>query len=318
MDRKSVEDLLRSVAQGSLSVAAASERLAVLPYQDLGFAKPDMHRSLRQGYPEVIFCPGKTASQIAQIASKLRSAHSVVIATRCEADVAEAAMAEFRLRQKGAPRAGDNGKPVAEPANATAADSTLETALDTALETAPQSLELEKSVHASAATTAKNAAEICEYLAQPKAIIFGELPPTRKLAPSVSIITAGTSDIAVAEEVALIVVAAGYPVSCVYDVGVAGVQRLFDSLTLLREAQVTVVVAGMDGALASFVGGLLEKPVIAVPTSIGYGSSFGGVAALLSMLNSCAAGLTVVNIDNGFGAAMAALRILSCHESSKN
>ncbi|MBP9093411.1 nickel pincer cofactor biosynthesis protein LarB [bacterium] len=151
----------------------------------------------------------------------------------------------------------------------------------------------------------------CEYLPQPKALVFGQLPMPKKDAPSVSIVTAGTADIAVAEEVALFIVAAGYPVSCVYDVGVAGVHRLFDSLALLRKAHVTVVVAGMDGALASFVGGLLDKPVIAVPTSIGYGASFEGVAALLSMLNSCAAGLTVVNIDNGFGAAMAALRILA-------
>ncbi|MBA4074071.1 MAG: hypothetical protein C0508_03455 [Cyanobacteria bacterium PR.023] len=161
----------------------------------------------------------------------------------------------------------------------------------------------------------KSAVEIplndCEYLPQPKALVFGQLPMPKKDAPSVSIVTAGTADIAVAEEVALFIVAAGYPVSCVYDVGVAGVHRLFDSLALLRKAHVTVVVAGMDGALASFVGGLLDKPVIAVPTSIGYGASFEGVAALLSMLNSCAAGLTVVNIDNGFGAAMAALRILA-------
>lgn len=312
MDRSAVESLLRSVAQGSLSVSAASERLAVLPYQDLGFAKPDTHRSLRQGHPEVIFCPGKTATQIAQIACKLRSAHSVVLATRCEADVAEAVMAEFRARQSPAPAASTVDRVKSESSSELNSEPTSEQNPEASTEAdfAPGSQ------NSLVDSPAPSKLAVCEYLPQPKAIIFGELPAVRKNAPSVSIITAGTSDIAVAEEVALIVVAAGYPVSCVYDVGVAGVQRLFDSLTLLREAQVTVVVAGMDGALASFVGGLLEKPVIAVPTSIGYGSSFGGVAAMLSMLNSCAAGLTMVNIDNGFGAAMAALRILSLSEKT--
>ncbi len=260
MERKSIEDLLTLVAQGQTSIADACERLAILPYQDLGFAKIDSHRALRQGYPEVIFCPGKTPEQIVEIARKLRGLHPAVIATRAEPAQAAAVLNLWRTEK-----------------NADIGD--------------------------------------CEYLEQPKSIVFGQLPPQKKNAPSVAIITAGTADIGVAEEAALMIVAAGYPVSCVYDVGVAGVQRLFDSLELLRQSHVTIVVAGMDGALASFVGGLLEKPVIAVPTSIGYGSSFGGVAALLSMLNSCAAGLTVVNIDNGFGAAMAALRILASNKS---
>jgi len=265
MERKSIEDLLTSVAQGQISITDACERLAVLPYQDLGFAKIDSHRALRQGYPEVIFCPGKTPEQIVEIARKLRALHPAVIATRAEPAQAASVLDLWRTDNNDVADLGDFGD--------------------------------------------------CEYLEQPKSIVFGQLPPQKKNAPSVAIITAGTADIGVAEEAALLIVAAGYPVSCVYDVGVAGVQRLFDNLALLRQSHVTIVVAGMDGALASVVGGLLEKPVIAVPTSIGYGSSFGGVAALLSMLNSCAAGLTVVNIDNGFGAAMAALRILASNKS---
>lgn len=253
MDKSAVEKLLLDVKAGSLTVAQAMEKLAVLPYGDIEFARPDFHRALRQGFPEVIFCPGKTALQVFDIAVKLRSQHACVIATR--------------------------------------ADRVL----------AGQVLKM----------AAQKESFAAEYLEQPRALIFGSLPEVSADKPSVAIITAGTSDIPVAEEAALLVVAAGYPVKCIYDVGVAGVKRLFDSLEVLRRSSVTIVIAGMDGALASFVGGLLEKPVIAVPTSIGYGSSEGGKAALLSMLNSCAAGMTVVNIDNGFGAAMAALRILA-------
>lgn len=252
MDKEAVEAVLKAVAQGSFSVADAMERLAVLPYQDLEFAKPEFHRALRQGYPEVIFCPGKTPAQVVEIARKLRAVHKLIIATRADEEMAAAVLAEF---------------------------------------------------------------SDAEYLKQPRAIIFGSLPAIDHTLPSVSVITAGTADIPVAEEVALLVVAAGYPASCIYDVGVAGIKRLFDSLETLRRSEVTVVVAGMDGALPSFVAGLLEKPVIAVPTSVGYGASLGGIAALLTMLNSCAPGLTVVNIDNGFGAAMAALRILAAVKS---
>ncbi len=332
MDRKSVEDLLRSVSQGGISVSDACERLAILPYQDLGFAKPDLHRGLRQGFPEVIFCPGKAPQQIVDIAIKLRASNSIVIATRVEEAQAKevvrlynraaaasqnsgAAIHSFSAATNQSPSngSGQSSSSVATEGSSTASE-TSSTTSDAAMANATTSNAIASSV-ASSHVLEKSAFEIplndCEYLPQPKALVFGQLPMPKKDAPSVSIVTAGTADIAVAEEVALFIVAAGYPVSCVYDVGVAGVHRLFDSLALLCKAHVTVVVAGMDGALASFVGGLLDKPVIAVPTSIGYGASFEGVAALLSMLNSCAAGLTVVNIDNGFGAAMAALRILA-------
>lgn len=335
MDRKSVEDLLLSVSQGGISVSDACERLAILPYQDLGFAKPDLHRGLRQGFPEVIFCPGKSSQQIVDIALKLRASNSIVIATRAEEAQAKevlrlynraatasqnsvAAIHSFATGASqnptnvtaGAIAAGEASAPASElsmGASQTTSDAAMANATTTS---APVNQVLEKSgveIPLSPVIPLND----CEYLPQPRALVFGQLPMPKKDAPAVSIVTAGTADIAVAEEVALFIVAAGYPVSCVYDVGVAGVHRLFDSLALLRKAHVTVVVAGMDGALASFVGGLLDKPVIAVPTSIGYGASFEGVAALLSMLNSCAAGLTVVNIDNGFGAAMAALRILA-------
>lgn len=339
MDRKSVEDLLRSVSQGGISVSDACERLAILPYQDLGFAKPDLHRGLRQGFPEVIFCPGKSPQQIVDIAIKLRASNSIVIGTR--ADDAQA-QEVLRLYNRAAAASQRSAAPVQPPATALAetsasaptegsgantatSDAAMANATTTHTPSSSSSSTNAASAPASSPVQERPAAEKsalenssfviplndCEYLAQPKALVFGQIPATKKDAPAVSIITAGTGDIAVAEEVALIIVAAGYPVSCVYDVGVAGVHRLFDSLALLRKAHVTVVVAGMDGALASFVGGLLDKPVIAVPTSIGYGASFEGVAALLTMLNSCAAGVTVVNIDNGFGAAMAALRILA-------
>ena len=259
MDKKAVENLLNLVQQGRVNVDDAIAKLAVLPYEDLGFAKPDYHRAIRQGFPEVIFGEGKTAAQIVGIARKLRSQHALVVATRVDLAKAKEAISLVESEKSGT----------------------------------------EKDFE-------------IEYLDQPRCLIFGKLPNPQSPGgkPQVSIITAGTADIAVAEEAALLLVASGISVTCIYDVGVAGIKRLFDALELLRETRVTIVIAGMDGALASFVAGLIEKPVIAVPTSVGYGASFGGVAPLLTMLNSCAAGLCVVNIDNGFGAAMAAVRML--------
>jgi NCAIR mutase (PurE)-related protein len=260
MDKAAIDAILSDVAAGRLTAAAASEQLAILPYRDLQFARVDVHRALRQGFAEVIFCPGKTPEQIAAIAGSLAQSHKLILATRADKDCA--AQVLTLLAQK----------PIDLP---------------------------------------------CRYDEAARALIFGLMPQPPQLTESstatslyVSIVTAGTSDIAVAEEAALIVVAAGYAVEKTYDVGVAGLQRLTDQVEKLRRAPVTIVIAGMDGALASVLGGLLDKPVIAVPTSIGYGASFGGLSALLSMLSSCAAGITVVNIDNGFGAAMAALRLL--------
>ncbi len=255
MDKKAVEELLARVASGATTPASAAEELAVLPYSDLGFARLDLHRGLRQGFAEVIFCPGKTPAQVVQIVRKLKEHHQLVIATRADRSMAQEVLQEL---QQDFPEA--------------------------------------------------------QYL-EPQAegfLCFGPMPEAKENGPAVCIVTAGTADIPVAEEVALLVVAGGFTVRCLYDVGVAGVHRLLDNLELLRSCEVTVVIAGMDGALASVVGGLMDKPVIAVPTSVGYGASFGGVAALLSMLSSCAPGVTVVNIDNGFGAAMAAVRLLKC------
>lgn len=246
MDQDKLLALLERVAAGELGPESAAHELRDLPYCNLEFARVDSHRSIRQGLPEVIFCPGKTPEQIAEIAEKLLDGHDLVIATKAETAVAER-VAELSPEGRYEELAGS--------------------------------------------------------------IVWGAMPEPKKDALRVNIVTAGTADVPVAEEAALIVRATGSPVNKLYDVGVAGIHRLLGNLETLRDGQVTIVVAGMDGALPSVVGGILDGPVIAVPTSVGYGTAFGGVAPLLSALNSCAAGVTVVNIDNGFGAAVAALRI---------
>ncbi|PZM82527.1 MAG: nickel pincer cofactor biosynthesis protein LarB [Candidatus Melainabacteria bacterium] len=246
MDKEKLLALLQSVATRKVEPESALEQLKDLPYADLGFARIDLHRSLRHGYAEVIFSPGKTSEQIVSIVRTLRENNDLVIATR-----AEASQAEEVLRQ------------------------------------IPEG----------------------RYETLSRALVFGDMPDTKPGALSVNVITAGTSDIPVAEECALILQTAGVPVQKLYDVGVAGIHRLLAHVELLRRGALTVVCAGMDGALPSVVGGILDGPVIAVPTSVGYGAAFDGLAPLLSMLNSCAAGITVVNIDNGFGAAYAALRM---------
>lgn len=247
MDRKRLEELLHSVASGSLTPKDACERLKDLPYVDLGFANLDSHRTVRQGLPEVIFCPGKTAQQIVEIMRGLSAHHDLVLATRASIEVAEYVRSELT------------------------------------------------GVH---------------YHESARMLVFGEFPAADPHFPAVNIISAGTADLPVAEEAALVLKAAGVQVVCTYDVGIAGIHRLLDRLPALRENAVSIVVAGMDGVLPSVVAGLLPGPVIGVPTSVGYGANFAGVAPLLTMLNSCAAGLTVVNVDNGFGAGVAAFRAL--------
>lgn len=212
-------------------------RLRTLPFEDLGFARVDHHRHLRQGAPEVIFCAGKTPAQVAAIAGRLLAAGSNVLATRADESVYEA------LRP----------------------------------------------LHPEAAYNP---------VGRLVTIQIHKPPP---LKGTVLVVSAGTSDIPVAEEAAGTARALGSRVETLYDVGVAGIHRLLDKAERLFEARVLVVVAGMEGALASVIGGLVAKPVIAVPTSTGYGASFGGLSALLAMLNSCASGVSVVNIDNGFG-----------------
>lgn len=244
MKRRQIEQLLQEVRDGRVNVHDAVERLRHLPFEDIGFAKVDHHRTLRCGFPEVIYCPGKTAQQIADIFLRLAPTGHNILATRATPEV----FAEVQHL-------------------------TL----------------LEKLRYEQAAR-----------------IIVLEQDPIESPVGSILIVTAGTADMPVAEEARVTAQMLGQQVELLCDVGVAGLHRLLGHVPLLRQANVLIVVAGMEGALASVVGGLVDCPVIAVPTSVGYGACFEGLAALLTMLNSCASGVTVVNIDNGFGAAYAA------------
>ncbi|MBM4310086.1 MAG: nickel pincer cofactor biosynthesis protein LarB [Deltaproteobacteria bacterium] len=239
MKEQDIEKILQSVAEGAMTAASALERLKTLPFEDLGYAAVDHHRTIRQGFPEVIYGEGKTASQIIGIIGNMLPRKHPILATRIDADKAKQIRKRF-------PKA----------------------------KYYPDSRVL--------------------------TLISGKIPLQGK--GLILVISAGTSDIPVAEEAFLTAQIMGNRVEYLYDVGVAGIHRLMSRTDKIREANVIIVVAGMEGALPSVVGGLVSRPVIAVPTSIGYGASFGGIAALLGMLNTCAAGVTVVNIDNGFGA----------------
>jgi NCAIR mutase (PurE)-related protein len=247
MDEKQIEKLLTNVKDGSLDVEEAVQRLRHLPYEDIGFAKVDHHRTLRCGFPEVIYCPGKTAEQVATIFQKLAETGQNIIATRADSSLCDDVKRLTNLD-------GLRYKPVAR-------------------------------------------------------IIVLEQKPVELLIDRIVIVTAGTADMPVAEEARVTAHMMGQNVELICDVGVAGIHRLLGNVEQIRRANVVIVVAGMEGALASVVGGLVDCPVIAVPTSVGYGASFEGLSALLTMLNSCASGVTVVNIDNGFGAAYAASMI---------
>lgn len=242
MDSERIRKLLEDVHSGKVAVEEAVTHLRGLPYEDLGFAHIDSHRSLRKGFPEVVFCPGKTVDQIVQIVGRLREHEGRVMAARVSREAADA----IRLQHPDA-----------------------------------------------------------VYHETARIIVVGG-PAPQSGKGTVLVVTAGTADIPVAEEAAVTAETLGSPVERLFDVGVAGIHRLLDRRNLLFQANVLVVVAGMDGALPSVVTGLVSRPVIAVPTSIGYGASFGGLAALLTMLNSCAPGVAVVNIDNGFGAGYTA------------
>jgi hypothetical protein len=249
--------LLQEIASGRTDPAAAVDQLSWLgidPVADGGgdvpttpIARLDHQRALRSGVPEVVFCPGKTVTQVVEICRRFAERGGGFLATRADDAVRAALIVAF-------PDAAANA--------------------------------LARTVHLEAAGGA----------------------PAR-LHGTVLVASAGTADVPVAEEAAVTAAALGNPVDRLYDVGVAGLHRLLAEGEALRGAAIVIVVAGMEGALASVVGGLVRVPTIAVPTSVGYGASFGGIAALLAMLNSCAAGVTVVNIDNGFGAASAATRI---------
>ncbi len=246
MDVKLLEKLLEEVRTGRVGTAEALERLRHLPFEDLGFARVDHHRALRQGFPEVVFAGGKDIQQLKGIMASLVTGAEHILMTRLAPDKAEILLAEYPEAQ---------------------------------YHPASQVLTLSRAA----------------------------VPDRGRGA--IVVISAGTSDIPIAEEAALTARIMGHRVETLYDCGVAGLHRLLAHQHLFRQAAVFVVVAGMEGALPSVVGGLVDRPVIAVPTSVGYGASFGGLAALLAMLNSCANGIAVVNIDNGFGAGYLAALI---------
>ena len=219
--------------------------LQTLPFQDLGFAKVDHHRELRTGFPEVIYCPGKTPEQVLAIATAMLDKTSRIMISRAETEIYDYVKTHI-----------------------------------------PEA----------------------EYNQTAKYITIGQ-PPTEDLRKGLTVVAAGTSDLPVAEEAAVIAEFMGCKVERIWDVGIAGLHRLISKLETLQNSNVIVVVAGMEGALPSLVAGLVSAPVIAVPTSVGYGANFEGLSALLTMLNSCSTGIAVVNIDNGFGAGYMAATI---------
>ena len=245
MNALEVEKLLVEVKNGKTSIEEALAILKNFPYTDLGFARIDHHREMRTGYPEIIYCSGKSVEQVREIFRVMSEKENNVIGTRANDDMFKAV----------------------------------------------------KSISAEAV-----------YYPVARIISLQKKKP-EIAATRVAIITAGTSDMPVAEEAAITAELLGNNVLRIYDAGVAGIHRLVDKLPEIRNCRVIIVIAGMEGALASVVGGLVDKPVIAVPTSIGYGANFGGISALLAMLTSCSTGVTVVNIDNGFGAGFAASMI---------
>jgi NCAIR mutase (PurE)-related protein len=242
-----IRKLLEGVRNGVVSVDEATDRLKTLPFDDLGYALIDHHRQLRSGCPEVIYCAGKSVTQIEGIVKNLLEVGDTnVLATRATEEVAKAILQLY-----------------------------------------PDA----------------------EWNPSARTIVIRRKPVEKNGSGKILIVTAGTADMPVADEAVVTAEFLGNEVVRLCDVGVAGIHRLLAKLDLLASANVIIVIAGMEGALASVVGGLTDKPVIAVPTSVGYGANFGGVSALLSMLNSCANGVAVVNIDNGFGAAYVASSI---------
>lgn len=244
MTRDALLALLNALQAGTTTVVEVAERLSTQPFEDIGFARIDHHRSLRSGLPEVVYAAGKTPAQTAEILFRLQSSGVPALATRADSET-------FAATQRLLPAA---------------------------------------QYHAVARCI------VCQQPSQSETQPRGH----------VVVLSAGTSDLPVAEEAAITAETFGARVTRIHDVGVAGLHRLLAQLSVLREADVVIVCAGMEGALPSVVGGLVGVPVIAVPTSVGYGASFGGVTALLGMLNSCSPNVTVVNIDNGFGAGYTA------------
>jgi NCAIR mutase (PurE)-related protein len=238
MDKEHLQKILEEIKTGKISVDSAMEKLKILPYEDLGFAKIDSHRSVRRGFPEVIFCQGKTPEQVRDIVKKMLESNQTILGMRADESVYKAV---------------------------------------------------------------KRVTDKVAFVKDARAILVGKKPKIR-FQGTILVVSAGTADMPVAEEAVLTAEVMGNRVERLYDAGVAGVHRLLQNKDLLFSATVLIVVAGMEGALPGVVGGLVDKPVIAVPTSVGYGANFQGLSALLTMLNTCVPGIAVVNIDNGFGA----------------
>jgi NCAIR mutase (PurE)-related protein len=236
---------MKVVMSGDTTLESALDVLYIFHYSDLGFARIDQHREMRTGYPELIYCAGKSVEQVKEIVRVMAERENNVIGTRASLEMYEAV---------------------------------------------------------------KSIVPHAVYYPMARIISVQKKKPEVSKT-SIAVITAGTSDMPVAEEAALTAELLGNKVVRIYDAGVAGIHRLVDKLPEIRNCRVIIVIAGMEGALASVVGGLVDKPVIAVPTSVGYGASFGGISALLAMLTSCSTGVTVVNIDNGFGAGFSASMI---------
>ncbi len=239
MNKEELKNLLESVKNNQTEIDKAVKVIEDLPYKELDFAKIDNHREIRVGYPEVIYCQGKTVEQVKSIVQYMLTKDNNILATRASEKMYQAV---------------------------------------------------------------KTICEEAQYNPLGRTITIRKRPEDLT-ASYIAIISAGTSDMPVVEEATETASIFGNRVEKIMDVGVAGIHRLFAKMDVIRGAKVVIVVAGMEGALASVIGGLVDKPIIAVPTSVGYGANFGGLSALLSMLNSCASGVSVVNIDNGFGAA---------------
>ena len=246
MDKTRLLTLLNSVAEGRVTSAEAADRLQHLAYEDITYAHIDHHRSLRKGFPEVIFGEGKSADQISGIMEKMIPQENIILVTRTDRQKAETVLSRF-----------------------------------------PQAV----------------------YHEDARMIVLETAPVPVQGRGSILIISAGTSDIPVAKEAALTAGAMGNTVQTLYDVGVSGIHRLLNHQKMIEKAAVLIVVAGMEGALPSVVAGMVDRPVIAVPTSVGYGVNLGGLTALFAMLNSCSSNVAVVNIDNGFGAGYVAAMI---------
>lgn len=241
-----IRNLLEEVKNGDIDIDLAIDKLKDLPYEDIGYANIDHHRQIRNGYPEVIYCEGKSDEHILGIIKRMKEKGSNILGTRCRKDTYE---------------------------------------------------------------KVKNVYPNCEYDELSRILKIQNKPIKNVGKGKIVVVTGGTSDIPVADEAYYTAKFLGNEVERVYDVGVAGIHRLLNKMSILKSARVLIVVAGMEGALPSVVGGLVDVPVIAVPTSVGYGANFGGLSALLTMLNSCASGISVVNIDNGFGAGYLAATI---------